>query len=96
MPRSKPSRATTGEAAAGAEIRRMHDTIIKVRRDGPYLVTGPVTVTDADGNRYDIETPNVALCRCGASQTKPFCDGSHRTNGFSGGETAGSSERISQ
>jgi CDGSH-type Zn-finger protein len=95
MAGSKPSRKTTGERAAGAEILRMDDVVIKVRRDGPYLVTGPVTLTDADGNRYDVDTPNVALCRCGASQTKPFCDGSHRTNGFSGDETAGSSERIS-
>ncbi|HEY1680872.1 MAG TPA: CDGSH iron-sulfur domain-containing protein [Candidatus Tumulicola sp.] len=74
----------------------MNDPVmIKVRRDGPYLVTGAITLTDADGNRYDIDMPNVALCRCGASQTKPFCDGSHRTNGFSGDESAGSAERIS-
>lgn len=56
--------------------------VIKVRESGPYLVKGPVTLTDADGNPYVVEGDNIALCRCGGSQTKPFCDGSHRTNGF--------------
>ena len=61
----------------------MDDVSIKVRDSGPYLVRGPVTVTDAEGNPYTLEGENVALCRCGGSQTKPFCDGSHKTNGFS-------------
>lgn len=50
---------------------------IKVRENGPYLVTGKVTLVDADGHPYTT-TENFALCRCGHSQTKPFCDGSHR------------------
>src|SRR5580704_15199694 len=61
--------------------RAMDEVTIKVRESGPYLVRGPITLTDADGNPYTIETPNIALCRCGGSLTKPFCDGSHRTNG---------------
>jgi CDGSH-type Zn-finger protein len=61
---------------------------IKVRESGPYLVRGPVTVTDADGNVYTAPGPNIALCRCGGSQTKPFCDGSHKTNGFCATERA--------
>ena len=61
---------------------------IKVRANGPYLVTGPVTVVDADGNPYRVDEPNVALCRCGGSQSKPFCDGSHKTNGFAADERA--------
>lgn len=64
------------------------DVVIKVRENGPYLVLGPVTLTDAAGNPYTIEGENVALCRCGGSQTKPFCDGSHRTNGFSAAQRA--------
>ncbi|HTX58822.1 MAG TPA: CDGSH iron-sulfur domain-containing protein [Verrucomicrobiae bacterium] len=55
---------------------------IKVRDGGPYLVTGAFTLTDADGNAYALEGPNTALCRCGASQNKPFCDGTHKQNGF--------------
>ena len=61
---------------------------IKVRESGPYLVRGKVVLTDADGHEYTVEGPNVALCRCGGSQTKPFCDGSHKVNGFSATERA--------
>ncbi len=56
---------------------------IKVRDDGPYKVTGPVRIIDAEGR--DLAVPAgaaVALCRCGASRTKPFCDASHRASGF--------------
>jgi|HubBroStandDraft_4_1064222.scaffolds.fasta_scaffold00022_12 CDGSH-type Zn-finger protein len=66
----------------------LNEVTIKVRENGPYLVRGTVTLTDADGNPYTIESPNVALCRCGGSQTKPFCDGSHKTNGFAATERA--------
>ncbi len=59
----------------------MEDVVIKVRENGPYLVTGTVRLIDADGNPYTV-TENFVLCRCGESTTKPFCDGSHRTNGF--------------
>ncbi|MGA8475783.1 MAG: CDGSH iron-sulfur domain-containing protein [Candidatus Cybelea sp.] len=66
----------------------MNEVNIKVRESGPYLVRGNVTLTDADGNQYTIEGENVALCRCGGSHTKPFCDGSHRDNGFAATERA--------
>ena len=55
----------------------MDDVRIKVRENGPYLVTGTVTLVDADGRPYTVEK-NFVLCRCGQSNTKPFCDGSHR------------------
>jgi CDGSH-type Zn-finger protein len=73
----------------------MDDITIKVRESGPYLVRGRVTLTDADGNLYTVEGENVALCRCGGSQTKPFCDGSHKTNGFLAMERAGAVEAES-
>lgn len=60
----------------------MEDVLIKVRDNGPYLVRGPVTLIDAEGNTYVVEGENFVLCRCGGSQSKPFCDGSHKTNGF--------------
>jgi CDGSH-type Zn-finger protein len=66
----------------------MDEVIIKVRESGPYLVLGTVTLTDAEGNPYSVEGGNVALCRCGGSQTKPFCDGTHKTNGFASTERA--------
>lgn len=64
------------------------EVTIKVRDCGPYLVRGKVTITDADGNVYAVEGPNVALCRCGGSQTKPFCDGTHKSNAFAASERA--------
>jgi CDGSH-type Zn-finger protein len=63
---------------------------IRMRPNGPLLVEGPVTVLDAAGNPFPInpEKPAVALCRCGHSGNKPFCDGSHKTCGFQSAETA--------
>ncbi len=51
--------------------------------DGPLLVRGPLKVVASDGGTS--EGTKGALCRCGASSTKPFCDGSHRDEGFIGG-----------
>ncbi|MDQ2676343.1 MAG: CDGSH iron-sulfur domain-containing protein [Actinomycetota bacterium] len=50
--------------------------------DGPYLVRGAFEVTDADGNVIDARRKTIALCRCGASRSKPFCDGTHKLIGF--------------
>lgn len=66
----------------------MSDVTIKVRESGPYLVKGPITLTDADGRAYTLAGENIVLCRCGGSANKPFCDGSHRENGFSACERA--------
>lgn len=67
----------------------MSDVVIKVRESGPLLVNGPVTLTDHLGNKYDIAAgANIALCRCGHSGKKPFCDGTHKTCGFVAAETA--------
>ncbi len=70
----------------------MDEVTIKVRESGPYLIRGKVTLTDADGNRYATESETIALCRCGGSQTKPFCDGTHRTNEFRATERAVAAE----
>ena len=68
----------------------MAEVEIKVRENGPYRVTGPVTVVDADGSSYELgdEGQPIALCRCGASTTKPFCDGAHSKTGFEAAERA--------
>lgn len=68
-------------------------TSIKVRLNGPYLIDlsqGDVTLTDHEGNPITIPQgkPNIALCRCGASTTKPFCDGTHSRIGFNAAEAA--------
>jgi CDGSH-type Zn-finger protein len=63
--------------------------VIKVRNNGPYKVTGPVTIIDADGNEFELpEGDGVVLCRCGASTTKPFCDKTHSQIGFEAAERA--------
>ena len=62
---------------------------IKVRENGPYRVDGDdVTVIDWNGVEYPIERRPIALCRCGASANKPFCDGSHHTVGFNADDPA--------
>ena len=65
------------------------EVTIKVKNNGPYLVDGPFRLVDADGNEYAIEPgKKVNLCRCGASTTKPFCDGTHSRLGFQAAERA--------
>jgi CDGSH-type Zn-finger protein len=59
-------------------------------RDGPYIVRGSFTITDQDGNAIDAGRETIALCRCGRSQIRPFCDGTHRLTGF---RASGGSER---
>ncbi|MEA2457936.1 MAG: hypothetical protein QOC95_908 [Thermoleophilaceae bacterium] len=68
----------------------MPDVEIKVRENGPYKVTGPITLIDADGNEFDVGERGevIALCRCGGSTTKPFCDGTHSKVGFQAAERA--------
>jgi len=61
---------------------------IKVRDHGPYKVTGPVRLIDAAGNTWDVGDEPIALCRCGWSRTKPFCDRTHREEGFESCERA--------
>jgi CDGSH-type Zn-finger protein/truncated hemoglobin YjbI len=65
------------------ELQAGVDPGIQVALDGPYLVTGAVRVLDWLGATIDI-SPQAALCRCGESRIKPFCDGSHARVGFSG------------
>jgi len=56
---------------------------IKVRANGPYKVSGPVRIVDADGRDFVLpEGSAVVLCRCGQSANKPFCDKSHKRVGF--------------
>ena len=50
--------------------------------NGPYLIRGAFEVTDTDGEVIETRRGTIALCRCGASQTKPFCDGTHKAIGF--------------
>ncbi len=61
--------------------------IIDCQPDGPYLVKNLVDLRSSNGQSVSSQ-PVVALCRCGGSSNKPFCDGTHRRNGFSGASVA--------
>jgi len=69
---------------------------ITVRKNGSYLVEGDdVTVVDWNGKEYPLAKRPFALCRCGGSTRKPFCDGTHSRVGFAAAEEAvpGSTDR---
>jgi CDGSH-type Zn-finger protein len=51
-------------------------------RDGPYLLRGAFELTDQDGVVIESGRRTIALCRCGRSQIRPFCDGTHKLIGF--------------
>jgi CDGSH-type Zn-finger protein len=82
---------------------------VTVSENGPYIVTGDIPLAkqtiaaDAEGGSEAWQKgPDVAhretyaLCRCGASQTKPFCDASHLKSGFDGAETASRDAYLDQ
>jgi len=74
----------------------MSDVVITPYRDGPLLVRGPVRLTDQDGEEIAVDRGTIALCRCGKSRLKPFCDGTHKLTRFrapSGPELGGNAER---
>ena len=52
-------------------------------RDGPLIVRGDFRLVDQDGVEIDPGRQTIALCRCGKSGIKPFCDGAHKRSGFS-------------
>ncbi|MGY1671244.1 CDGSH iron-sulfur domain-containing protein [Geodermatophilus sp. SYSU D00710] len=66
--------ATADSSAAGATITPY--------RDGPLIVRGDFRLVDQDGAEIDPGRRTVALCRCGKSGIKPFCDGTHKRSGF--------------
>ena len=65
----------------GAQETAAERTTVEPRPNGPLFVRGKVTIVDTEGTPIRDDT-RVALCRCGASRNKPFCDGSHRRIGF--------------
>lgn len=70
-------------------LARVTEVTITVRSNGPYKLVGPVTIVDPDGREFELpEGSAIALCRCGHSRNKPFCDASHRRVGFVAVDTA--------
>jgi len=68
----------------------MAEVRIRMRPNGPFVVEGPFELTDSAGNTFNIpaDKPAIALCRCGESARRPFCDGSHKSCGFDSDERA--------
>ena len=58
------------------------ETVITPYRDGPLLVRGDFRLQDQEGNEIEAGRQTIALCRCGKSRTRPFCDGSHKLVDF--------------
>lgn len=66
---------------------------IRLRKNGPYVIeSDEVTIVDWEGRPYQVDRRPIALCRCGASTRKPFCDGTHSRIGFDAGEAAAGPE----
>jgi CDGSH-type Zn-finger protein len=62
---------------------KMADAKITVRNNGPYRIEGDFTIYDQEGKAFGLAGRTaVSLCRCGHSENKPFCDGSHSRVGF--------------
>jgi CDGSH-type Zn-finger protein len=67
---------------------------ITLRPNGPCVVEGDVELVDVNGEKIDTsDRPRIALCRCGGSTTKPFCDGTHSKIGFQAAEAAVKGEK---
>jgi uncharacterized Fe-S cluster protein YjdI len=64
-----------------AESRQI--TEIQITPNGPILIKNDCTITHSDG-REELKSGTIALCRCGHSENKPYCDGSHKRFGFIG------------
>jgi CDGSH-type Zn-finger protein len=67
-----------------SSLRRiMAATKITIRNNGPIRVEGDFEILDPEGKAFGLAGQTaISLCRCGHSQNKPFCDGSHKTSGF--------------
>jgi CDGSH-type Zn-finger protein len=62
--------------------RAREDAVITPYRDGPLLVRGAFRLEDQEGNEIERGRETIALCRCGKSRIRPFCDGSHKLTDF--------------
>jgi CDGSH-type Zn-finger protein len=66
----------------------MAQTRITAYRDGPLIVRGPFRLEDQNGEPIETDRETIALCRCGKSRMRPFCDGSHKIVRFRAPSTA--------
>jgi CDGSH-type Zn-finger protein len=66
----------------------MAEVRIRMRPNGPLVIEGPFELIDSRGQAFTIpaDKPAIALCRCGESARRPFCDGAHKACGFESDE----------
>lgn len=74
MSTDKPERATASDEDV--------PTVVVPCEDGPLLIRGDFAVRTQDGRPIEVRPGAVALCRCGRSRIRPFCDGTHKLVGF--------------
>ena len=74
---------TKNEEATTVKSEEANIINIEVLQNGPLLIKTDCLVTYSDG-KQEIKKGNTALCRCGGSSNKPYCDGTHKKNGFMG------------
>ena len=83
----------SSEEASGG----MGEVRIEVTDDGPLVISGAPLIVDAEGVAFEAATDQpMVLCRCGGSQNKPFCDGSHVPGGFSANERASDRDQATR
>lgn len=70
-------------------MARQREVVITSCQEGPYLIRGPIRMIDEAGQEVLIRRRVVALCRCGRSTTKPFCDGTHKVRSVRAAREAG-------
>jgi len=78
-----PSGALSYELSNGTQQKESMSTKVELMKNGPLLVKGTIEVKSHDGT-VETKEKMAAFCRCGASQNKPYCDGSHKDAGFIG------------
>ena len=78
---SKENKNYNKKGTAQDENKEMENVQIDIMSKGPILVKGRFEITDHNGNVLETKD-RVALCRCGASENKPFCDGAHKKIDF--------------
>jgi hypothetical protein len=75
-------RAEPGDSRREEDWAGVGEPTVVACPDGPLLIRGDVRLVDADGTPIPRHRRTLALCRCGASNVKPFCDGTHKISRF--------------
>jgi hypothetical protein len=72
-------------ARPGVEEAGGEEVTVTACPDGPLLMRGPATILGPDGEPVERRRATVALCRCGGTAIAPWCDGTHKVNGYRSG-----------